>query len=142
MFPLTVSGAIDKASIINNHTYLANEGVSMTHIINGMAGNIESHSELSATQSILNITAVLDVTHYGLSRLTVNATALKFEFILGVDGSVGDEVVLLKKSSSTGANSTATATSTPPQFTSGANRAGPLSFACLTGVIALVAYML
>ena len=109
MFPLTVNGAIDTASIINNHTYYTNEGVSMTHIVNGMAGNIESHSELSG--GILNITAVLDTKHYGFNKLTVlNATALRFQFVLGNDGSIGDELMLLKPSHSSGTNGTTSST--------------------------------
>jgi hypothetical protein len=85
------------ASVVNNHTYMTNAGKSITHIINGMAGNIESHSELGATQGVLNITAVLDTTHYGFSKLTVlNRTALRWEFIKGEDGSVGDHLTLLK----------------------------------------------
>ncbi len=87
------------ASVVNNHTYITNAGKSITHVINGMAGNIESHSELYSDESILNITAVLDTTHYGFSKLTVlNSTALKWEFIKGEDGSVGDYLTLLKPS--------------------------------------------
>jgi Iron/zinc purple acid phosphatase-like protein C len=81
----------------------------MTHIINGMAGNIESHSELSG--GILNITAVLDTNHYGFSKLTVlNATALRFQFVLGNDGSIGDELLLLKPSHSSSTNGTTSST--------------------------------
>jgi hypothetical protein len=70
----------------------------MTHIINGMAGNIESHSTLSAGAEVLNITAVLDQEHYGFSKLTIiNSTALKWEFIKGDDGSIGDELTLIKR---------------------------------------------
>jgi acid phosphatase len=77
----------------------------MTHLINGMAGNIESHSTLSG--GILNITAVLDQTHYGFSKLTVlNATALKWSFVRGDGGIIGDELLLLKKPGSTGGNGT------------------------------------
>ena len=73
----------------------------MTHLINGMAGNIESHSTLSG--GLLNITAVLDQTHYGFSKLTVlNATALKWTFVRGDGGIIGDELMLLKKAGSTG----------------------------------------
>jgi hypothetical protein len=105
MFPLTVNGTIDTASIVNNNTYYTNKGVSMTHIINGMAGNIESHSELSG--GVLNITAVLDTKHYGLNKLTVlSATALKFQFVLGNDGSIGDELLLLKPGHSHGGHYT------------------------------------
>ncbi len=70
----------------------------MTHIINGMAGNIESHSILDPGQSPLNITAVLDFEHYGFSKLkVVDATTLKWSYIRGEDGSVGDEFTLLKR---------------------------------------------
>ena len=106
LFPLGANSTIDKASIINNNTYYTNPGVSMTHLINGMAGNIESHSTLSG--GILNITAVLDQTHYGFSKLTVlNSTALKWSFVRGDGGIIGDELMLLKKpGSSGGGNST------------------------------------
>jgi len=106
LFPLGVNSTIDTASIINNNTYYTNPGVSMTHLINGMAGNIESHSTL--TGGVLNITAVLDQTHYGFSKLTVlNATALKWTFVRGDGGIIGDELLLLKKpGKSGGGNST------------------------------------
>jgi acid phosphatase len=72
-----------------------------------MAGNIESHSELSANEGILNITAVLNTTQYGYNKLTVfNASAIRFQFILGTDGSVADELVLLKPTSSNSSVST------------------------------------
>ena len=96
-----MNGTIDKSSIVNSNTYQTNAGVSMTHIINGMAGNIESHSELDGAP-ILNITAVLNTTQYGYNKLTVfNSTAIKFQFILGADGSVSDELILLKSTSTT-----------------------------------------
>lgn len=70
----------------------------MTHIINGMAGNIESHSTLSSGESILNITAVLDQEHYGFSKLTIqDAKTLKWEFIRGDGGPIGDSLTLKKK---------------------------------------------
>jgi acid phosphatase len=69
----------------------------MTHIINGAAGNLESHSEFSTGQSQQNITAVLNNKDYGFSKLTVvNSTALKWEYIRGDDGKVGDSLMLLK----------------------------------------------
>ncbi|KAH8805210.1 acid phosphatase AphA [Xylogone sp. PMI_703] len=119
MFPLGKNGTIDTASIINNNTYYTNAGKSITHIVNGMAGNIESHSTLSADEGILNITAVLDQVHYGFSKLNViNSTALKWSFIRGEDGSVGDELLLLKPTGPSGGNgtsgSTSTATSSAP----------------------------
>lgn len=114
MYPLTSTGDVDSASVINQNTYRTNAGVSMTHIINGMAGNIESHSELSGT--VKPKTAVLDTTHYGFNKLTFyNATAMKFDFILGKDGSIADELILLKpavvSSSSTSSSATSTSSS-------------------------------
>ncbi|OBT80077.1 hypothetical protein VF21_01118 [Pseudogymnoascus sp. 05NY08] len=112
MYPLTSTGAVDSDSVINQNTYRTNPGVSMTHIINGMAGNIESHSILSG--KIQPKTAVLDMTHYGFNKLTFfNSTAMKFAFVLGKDGSIADEVTLLKPNadvSSTSTSASATAT--------------------------------
>ncbi|KAE9392722.1 acid phosphatase AphA [Gymnopus androsaceus JB14] len=71
LFPLTINGTIDSASIVDDHTYYTNEGVSIAHIVNGMAGNID--------------------------KLTINATALKFQFVLGLNGTVADELVILKR---------------------------------------------
>ncbi|KAF3399763.1 Acid phosphatase [Penicillium rolfsii] len=97
LFPLGVNGTIDTASIVNNNTYHTNAGKSMTHLINGAAGNLESHSEFSTGQSQQNITAVLNNVDYGFSKLTVvNSTALKWEYIRGEDGKVGDSLMLLK----------------------------------------------
>jgi hypothetical protein len=101
LWPLKRNGTIDTSSVLNNNTYYTNPGTSMTHIINGMAGNGESHVELAGERS--NITVVLDPTHYGFSKLTVfNETMLKIQFVLGKDGSFGDELVLLKNSTSSG----------------------------------------
>ena len=95
MWPLGTNGTIDTASIVNNNTYKTNPGKSMTHIVNGMAGNIESHSTLAANKT-LNITNILDQTHYGFSRLTVlSGTELKWEFVQG-DGPIGDTFTLIK----------------------------------------------
>ena len=102
MFPLTANGTVLESAIVNNHTYYTNPGETLTHIVNGMAGNIESHSTLSSGEGIQNITAVLDLTHFGLSKMTVfNETAVKWEFIRGDDGSLGDYLWLLKKESDT-----------------------------------------
>jgi hypothetical protein len=99
MWPLTSSGAVDNASIINPNTYYTNAGVSMTHLINGMAGNIESHSELDGSP-IAAKTAYLDTTHYGFNKVTFfNSTVMKFEFVLGLDGTVADELTLIKPQS-------------------------------------------
>lgn len=98
LLPLGVNGTIDSSSVVDNQTYYTNAGTSMTHIINGMAGNIESHSFLDAGESVLNITQVLDQTHYGFSKLSVvNETVLKLAFVRGDDGSIGDELTLIKK---------------------------------------------
>lgn len=45
MFPMGFNGSIDSASVIDRDTYRTNPGKSITHIINGMAGNIETHGE-------------------------------------------------------------------------------------------------
>ncbi len=98
---MTVNGSIDTASIKSDNVYYTNPTVSMTHIINGMAGNGESHVILGADQSIAPITAKLDQRHYGFNKLRViNSTAVSFTFIQGNDGSVGDEVTILKRTAS------------------------------------------
>ena len=77
---------------------MTNPGTSLVHVINGQAGNLESHSFLDADEPIKNITNVLDQEHYGFSKLTaLNATALKWEFIRGDGAGVGDTLTLLKK---------------------------------------------
>lgn len=97
LLPLGSNGTIDQASVINNNTYWTNPGVSMTHIINGAAGNIESHSTLDS-DPLLDITTYLDQTNFGFGGLTVhNATALSWSYIHGSDGSKGDELTLLKR---------------------------------------------
>ncbi|KAG9246479.1 acid phosphatase AphA [Calycina marina] len=112
LFPMAFNGTIDQASVIDNNTYLTNPGVSMTHIINGMAGNIESHSTLDVGDSVLPLTAVLDFEHYGFNKINfINSTAMTFSFVTGVDGSVLDKLTLLKKPT----NATCPGTgSTPP----------------------------
>ena len=74
----------------------------MTHIINGMAGNIESHSTFSKGKGITNITAVLNMQEFGFSKLTVvNSTALKWEYVRGNNGSIGDSLWLVKPAGAT-----------------------------------------
>jgi acid phosphatase len=146
---LTGSGKIDKDSIVNNNTYYTNPGVSMTHIINGAAGNIESHSTLDAGDKPLNITAVLDFEHYGFIKLKVfNATALSMSYIKGDDGSVRDEVTLLKRSSPTGSSSTAStsatgAASTAPSSSSivAVNDASYMNISFVISLGGLIAFM-
>lgn len=102
LLPLGSNGTIDKASIINNNTYWTNPGVSMAHIINGAAGNIESHSTLGS-DPLLDITTYLDQTNYGFGGLTIhNATTLSWSYIHGSDGTEGDKLTLLKKGGSGG----------------------------------------
>lgn len=81
---------------MNNNTYKSNPGVSMTHIINGAAGNIESHSTLG-DNPLLNFTVLLDQVHFGFSKLTINsAKKLTWKFIHGEGGVIGDELTILK----------------------------------------------
>lgn len=83
---------------VNNHTYITGNGKSMAHLVNGQAGNLESHSTLGS-EPRLNITAFLDQTMYGFSRLSViNATYALWEFVQGADGKVGDYVYFTKGS--------------------------------------------
>lgn len=98
MFPLGANGTIDRSSIVNNNTYYTNPGKSITHIVNGAAGNVESHSLLAVGQSPAAFTALLDDTHYGFGKLTVvNEKELKWVYIRGDDGSVGDSLTLKKR---------------------------------------------
>lgn len=74
----------------------------MVHLINGAAGNIESHSTINMSQPIPDITAHRNLTSFGFSKLTVyNATTLSWKFIQGHDGLVGDELTVLKDPSLT-----------------------------------------
>ncbi|KZO93124.1 acid phosphatase AphA [Calocera viscosa TUFC12733] len=97
LWPLGVNSTIDMSGVVNNNTYKLVEGrKSLVHLINGMAGNIESHSTLG-TEKVLNITAVLDFEHYGYSKLTVhNETTATWDYIKGDDGSIGDSLTLIK----------------------------------------------
>ena len=97
MWPLTKDGKVDQSAVVDKNTYKTNPGKSLTYIVNGMAGNIESHSVLSKDESKLKITNVLDQKNYGFSKLTVNsAKKLTWQMIKGEDGTVGDELTLLK----------------------------------------------
>lgn len=91
------NGTIDTASVVDPNTYKTNNGQSMVHLVNGQAGNIESHSTLPKT-GVSNITAFLDHTHYGFSKLNVyNATHTLWEFVHGEDGAIGDWVWIVKE---------------------------------------------
>ncbi|KAM3514725.1 hypothetical protein MY11210_001696 [Beauveria gryllotalpidicola] len=73
-----------------------------------MAGNIESHAELSKARKPVDITAVFDQTHYGFSKLTVvNETVLTWSFVKGGDGSSGDDLTSIRKAASHSATSSA-----------------------------------
>ncbi|KAF2764997.1 Metallo-dependent phosphatase [Teratosphaeria nubilosa] len=94
LYPLAANGKIDTSAIINNNTYYANEGKSLTHIINGMAGNIESHSTIDG-DPVLNITAVLNQVQFGFSKLTFhNVSVATWEYVKGDGSGVGDELTL------------------------------------------------
>lgn len=95
LYPLESNGVIDTSSIINHNTYRTGTGKSLVHIINGMAGNIESHSILSG-EPLLNITAVLDQQHYGFSTFTFHENTATWQFIKGDGSGIGDEVTLIK----------------------------------------------
>lgn len=97
LYPLGANGTIVKSAILDKKTYKAKKGKSIMHIVNGMAGNIESHSTLSPGAPVLNITNVLNYKDYGFSKLTIHsAKKLTWSFIKGSDGSVGDKVTLYK----------------------------------------------
>ncbi len=92
-------GEVQHAAVRDNHTYAATAG-SMVHIINGGAGNMESHSQLKPGQAPANITALLDNEHYGFGRLTVhNSSVLGWQYVHGDDGSVGDWLWVVKDQS-------------------------------------------
>ena len=96
MYPITANGTVDAASVIDGNTYRTNPGVSMTHIVNGMAGNIESHSTYGG--ALVPTTAVLDQEHYGFSKLSIaNASSLTVQFMRGDGAGVSDQVTLIKK---------------------------------------------
>lgn len=47
--------------------------------------------------SLVDITAFLDATYYGNSKLTVfNSTMARWQFIHGLDGAIGDELYIVK----------------------------------------------
>ncbi|KAL2211080.1 hypothetical protein CC79DRAFT_563797 [Sarocladium strictum] len=109
MLPLGHNGTIDKDAVKDDFTYYTNNGKSLTHLTNGAAGNIESHSTLEGAP-VLNITKVLDYTHFGLGKITViNETVATWEYIVGDTGDVRDHLTLLKPHGS--GDSTGTATS-------------------------------
>lgn len=97
MLPLGANGTIDTGSVVDNNTYYTNPGKSITHIINGAAGMIESHSTLDG-DAIAAFTTFLDDEHYGFGRLSVESEkVLSWTWVKGDDGSVGDTLTLKKK---------------------------------------------
>ena len=99
LVPLGRNGSIDTSAIQDKNTYVTGTGKSITHIINGMAGNIESHSTLGSSK-LLNITAVLNQKDYGFSKFTFHSeTKATWQFIKGDGSGVGDELTLVKQKS-------------------------------------------
>lgn len=110
LLPLGLNATIDYDSIVNNHTYYTNNGESMTYIISGQAGNVESHSTLDDGESPKPYSVMLDVTHYGFLKVHVyNETTTYIQVINGADGEVEDYLWLLKPEKS---NSTSVSTAT------------------------------
>lgn len=100
LYPMLSDGSVDQDSVVDDNTYYTNTGTSMTHIINGQAGNVESHTTLSPGESQANFTAVLDDEHYGFSTLTIqDATTLTWAFTRGDGAGEGDFLTLIKGSS-------------------------------------------
>jgi Calcineurin-like phosphoesterase/Iron/zinc purple acid phosphatase-like protein C len=98
LVPLGRNGTIAQSSIVNANTYRTGTNSSMVHIINGMAGNIESHSMLDPGAPVLNITAVLNQKDYGFSTFTFhNETTATWNYIKGGGSGAGDSLVLVKK---------------------------------------------
>lgn len=115
LYPLTLDGEIDSSAIKDNYTYYVNEGSSLTHLINGAAGNLESHSTLSDGEKPLNITNVLDYENYGFAKITVhNESAAYWEYIKGEDGSIRDYVWLLKLNDTSNSSAICNTTSVSP----------------------------
>ena len=97
LLPLGTNGTIDESSIVDKITYYTGNGKSLTHITNGMAGNIKSHSTLRSNEPILNITAVLDQVNYGFSTLDIqDEKKATWRFIKGDGSGHGDELTLIK----------------------------------------------
>ena len=89
------NASIVEGDMISDNSYATGTGNSLTTLVNGMAGNIESHSSIN-TSKIVNYTAVLNQYDFGFSKLTVhNDTHATWRYIKGIDGSVGDELVMV-----------------------------------------------
>lgn len=97
LVPMGRNGTLELGNMKDNNTYYTGDGKSIAHMINGMAGNIESHSVLG-TAPLLNITSVLNQKDYGFSTLTFhNASVASWKFIKGDGSGTGDELTLIKK---------------------------------------------
>ncbi len=83
------------SDIINENSYYTGTGKSLTTIVNGMAGNIESHSTI-APNATLDYTAYLNQYDFGFSTLTIhNDSVATWKYIKGIDGSVGDTLTMV-----------------------------------------------
>lgn len=98
LYPLGANGTIDTSSIVNNSTFYTNPGKSITHLINGAAGNVESHSTLDEGEAWADFTVSLDYEHYGFGKLTIESDKeLTWKYIRGDNGEVGDSLTLKKR---------------------------------------------
>lgn len=89
---------IIRDDIIDPTTYATGTGNSLTTIVNGMAGNVESHSSINSSE-LLDYTAVLNQYVFGFSKLTVhNDTHATWQYIKGDEGGVGDELNMVHSS--------------------------------------------
>jgi acid phosphatase len=87
--------SIVPSDILDNNTYATGTGNSLTTLVNGMAGNVESHSSLNESE-ILDYTAVLNQYEFGFSKLTIhNNSHATWQYIKGIDGSVGDTLTMV-----------------------------------------------
>jgi hypothetical protein len=86
--PLGKNATICHDNIISNNSYITGNGNAIPYLINGQAGNIESHSSLVIDKlPQMHFSVHLDQEHYGFSRLNVfNSTVAQWEFIRGDDG--------------------------------------------------------
>ena len=97
MVPLGSNFTYYPEAKVNNNTYLSGTGKTLIHLVNGQAGNIEAHSTLPAGGQVLNISQYLDQTTFGFSKLTVlNESMAYWEYVHGMDGSVGDHLYMVK----------------------------------------------
>lgn len=120
-YPLKSNGKIDQKSVKDDNTVFINEGQSITHIVNGMAGNVENHSHLPKGQnSPLDIVAMHDETNFGFSKLTVfNESVAYSEFVGGEEGTVLDYVWFIRSSDNEDNSSATTRSSSKTSSTLG-----------------------